>query len=157
MFCSQLYFTAHAATEPSIYFLFKCSSELFAFLKYAGIFLHDRGTRAGRGWWWLPTCTTATYLQGIVSKHVSPQCFLRTLEKWVLIRYVCLSIHSADQALDRFAMRRFYEDKALPVGQPSQRRWVTSNNNTRTHKSHRDDYHPVSLPSTQQQPSALSA
>ncbi|XP_039462607.1 tensin isoform X1 [Oreochromis aureus] len=31
---------------------------------------------------------------------------------------------SADQALDRFAMRRFYEDKALPVGQPSQRRYV---------------------------------
>lgn len=30
---------------------------------------------------------------------------------------------SADQALDRFAMRRFYEDKALPVGQPSQKRW----------------------------------
>uniref|UniRef100_A0A8C7ZEB1 Tensin 1 n=1 Tax=Oryzias sinensis TaxID=183150 RepID=A0A8C7ZEB1_9TELE len=31
---------------------------------------------------------------------------------------------SADQALDRFAMRRFYEDKALPVGQPSQNRYV---------------------------------
>ncbi|XP_049611411.1 tensin-1 isoform X2 [Syngnathus scovelli] len=31
---------------------------------------------------------------------------------------------SADQALDRFAMRRFYEDKALPMGQPSQRRYV---------------------------------
>ncbi|XP_076011332.1 tensin-1 isoform X1 [Genypterus blacodes] len=31
---------------------------------------------------------------------------------------------SADQALDRFAMRRFYEDKVLPVGQPSQRRYV---------------------------------
>ncbi|KAM8873330.1 tensin-1 isoform 1-T1 [Synchiropus picturatus] len=31
---------------------------------------------------------------------------------------------SADQALDRFAMRRFYEDKALPVGQPSQQRYV---------------------------------
>ncbi|KAM9328224.1 LOW QUALITY PROTEIN: tensin-1-like [Pholidichthys leucotaenia] len=31
---------------------------------------------------------------------------------------------SADQALDRFAMRRFYEDKALPVGQPSQLRYV---------------------------------
>ncbi|XP_074520306.1 tensin-1 isoform X3 [Halichoeres trimaculatus] len=31
---------------------------------------------------------------------------------------------SADQALDRFAMRRFYEDKALPVGQPSQIRYV---------------------------------
>ncbi|KAF6722240.1 Tensin [Oryzias melastigma] len=31
---------------------------------------------------------------------------------------------SADQALDRFAMRRFYEDKALPVGQPSQKRYV---------------------------------
>ncbi|XP_038136881.1 tensin isoform X5 [Cyprinodon tularosa] len=31
---------------------------------------------------------------------------------------------SADQALDRFAMRRFCEDKALPVGQPSQRRYV---------------------------------
>ncbi|XP_056286817.1 tensin-1 isoform X4 [Pseudoliparis swirei] len=31
---------------------------------------------------------------------------------------------SADQALDRFAMRRFYEDKAIPVGQPSQIRYV---------------------------------
>uniref|UniRef100_A0A8D3BN24 Tensin 1 n=1 Tax=Scophthalmus maximus TaxID=52904 RepID=A0A8D3BN24_SCOMX len=33
-------------------------------------------------------------------------------------------VKHADQALDRFAMRRFYEDKALPVGQPSQRRYV---------------------------------
>lgn len=32
---------------------------------------------------------------------------------------------SADQALDRFAMKRFYEDKVLPVGQPSQKRSVT--------------------------------
>ncbi|XP_067890814.1 tensin-1 isoform X4 [Heterodontus francisci] len=31
---------------------------------------------------------------------------------------------SADQALDRFAMKKFYEDKILPVGQPSQRRYV---------------------------------
>ncbi|XP_075465818.1 tensin-1 isoform X4 [Ascaphus truei] len=31
---------------------------------------------------------------------------------------------SADQALDRFAMRRFYEDKILPVGQPSQKRYI---------------------------------
>uniref|UniRef100_A0A4W3IF30 Tensin 1 n=1 Tax=Callorhinchus milii TaxID=7868 RepID=A0A4W3IF30_CALMI len=31
---------------------------------------------------------------------------------------------SADQALDRFAMKKFYEDKVLPVGQPSQRRYV---------------------------------
>ncbi|XP_063790010.1 tensin-1 isoform X5 [Pseudophryne corroboree] len=31
---------------------------------------------------------------------------------------------SADQALDRFAMRRFYEDKVLPVGQPSQKRYI---------------------------------
>uniref|UniRef100_A0A671LC52 Tensin 1b n=1 Tax=Sinocyclocheilus anshuiensis TaxID=1608454 RepID=A0A671LC52_9TELE len=31
---------------------------------------------------------------------------------------------SADQALDRFAMKRFYEDKAMPMGQPSQRRYV---------------------------------
>ncbi|XP_029112468.1 tensin-like isoform X5 [Scleropages formosus] len=30
----------------------------------------------------------------------------------------------ADQALDRFAMKRFYEDKALPVSQPSQSRYV---------------------------------
>uniref|UniRef100_A0A4X2JUW9 Tensin 1 n=1 Tax=Vombatus ursinus TaxID=29139 RepID=A0A4X2JUW9_VOMUR len=29
---------------------------------------------------------------------------------------------SADQALDRFAMKRFYEDKVVPVGQPSQKR-----------------------------------
>lgn len=34
----------------------------------------------------------------------------------------CFHIFSADQALDRFAMKRFYEDKAMPVGQPSQRR-----------------------------------
>ncbi|XP_059416599.1 tensin-1-like isoform X7 [Carassius carassius] len=31
---------------------------------------------------------------------------------------------SADQALDRFAMKRFYEDKAMPTVQPSQRRYV---------------------------------
>ncbi|XP_075789113.1 tensin-1 isoform X4 [Pelodiscus sinensis] len=31
---------------------------------------------------------------------------------------------SADQALDRFAMKRFYEDKVTPVGQPSQKRYV---------------------------------
>ncbi|XP_047902933.1 tensin-1 isoform X15 [Anser cygnoides] len=31
---------------------------------------------------------------------------------------------SADQALDRFAMKRFYEDKVVPVGQPSQRRYI---------------------------------
>ncbi|XP_035390599.1 tensin-1 isoform X3 [Electrophorus electricus] len=31
---------------------------------------------------------------------------------------------SADQALDRFAMKRFYEDKVLPVSQPSQKRYV---------------------------------
>uniref|UniRef100_A0A8C1BCX8 Tensin 1 n=1 Tax=Cyprinus carpio carpio TaxID=630221 RepID=A0A8C1BCX8_CYPCA len=31
---------------------------------------------------------------------------------------------SADQALDRFAMKHFYEDKAMPMGQPSQRRYV---------------------------------
>ncbi|XP_060684176.1 tensin-1 isoform X4 [Hemiscyllium ocellatum] len=31
---------------------------------------------------------------------------------------------SADQALDRFAMKKFYEDKIVPVGQPSQRRYV---------------------------------
>lgn len=33
---------------------------------------------------------------------------------------------SADQALDRFAMKRFYEDKVLPVGQPSQKRSVVA-------------------------------
>ncbi|XP_039612338.1 tensin-like isoform X3 [Polypterus senegalus] len=31
---------------------------------------------------------------------------------------------SADQALDRFAMKRYYEDKVLPVSQPSQKRYV---------------------------------
>ncbi|XP_038616059.1 tensin-1 isoform X2 [Tachyglossus aculeatus] len=31
---------------------------------------------------------------------------------------------SADQALDRFAMKRFYEDKVAPFGQPSQKRYV---------------------------------
>uniref|UniRef100_A0A8B9GEN4 Tensin-1 n=1 Tax=Amazona collaria TaxID=241587 RepID=A0A8B9GEN4_9PSIT len=31
---------------------------------------------------------------------------------------------SASQALDRFAMKRFYEDKVVPVGQPSQRRYI---------------------------------
>ncbi|KAF5922594.1 hypothetical protein HPG69_017967 [Diceros bicornis minor] len=31
---------------------------------------------------------------------------------------------SANQALDRFAMKRFYEDKIVPIGQPSQRRYV---------------------------------
>lgn len=40
--------------------------------------------------------------------------------------FVSPVVFSADQALDRFAMRRFYEDKALPVGQPSQKRSVTT-------------------------------
>ncbi|KAM9010232.1 tensin-1 isoform 1-T1 [Ara ararauna] len=31
---------------------------------------------------------------------------------------------SASQALDRFAMKRFYEDKVVPVGQPSQKRYI---------------------------------
>nr|XP_032831306.1 tensin-3-like isoform X2 [Petromyzon marinus] len=31
---------------------------------------------------------------------------------------------SAEQALDTFAMRKFYEDKALPVSHPSQKRYV---------------------------------
>uniref|UniRef100_A0A8C4QP76 Tensin n=1 Tax=Eptatretus burgeri TaxID=7764 RepID=A0A8C4QP76_EPTBU len=31
---------------------------------------------------------------------------------------------SADQALDTFAMKRFYEDKILPLSQPSQQRYV---------------------------------
>lgn len=33
-------------------------------------FLCRRGTEVGRGWWWLRTCTTATYPQGII-KHVT--------------------------------------------------------------------------------------
>uniref|UniRef100_A0A3P8WCK4 Tensin 1 n=1 Tax=Cynoglossus semilaevis TaxID=244447 RepID=A0A3P8WCK4_CYNSE len=37
---------------------------------------------------------------------------------------VVVAAYIADQALDRFAMKRFYEDKVLPVGQPSQRRYV---------------------------------
>ncbi|KAF3842819.1 hypothetical protein F7725_001668 [Dissostichus mawsoni] len=35
----------------------------------------------------------------------------------------CIQQHIC-QALDRFAMKRFYEDKVLPVGQPSQKRYV---------------------------------
>ncbi|KAH0621265.1 hypothetical protein JD844_022364 [Phrynosoma platyrhinos] len=35
---------------------------------------------------------------------------------------------SADQALDRFAMKRFYEDKVMPVGQPSQKRLFGKDN-----------------------------
>uniref|UniRef100_A0A452V2E0 Tensin 1 n=1 Tax=Ursus maritimus TaxID=29073 RepID=A0A452V2E0_URSMA len=40
--------------------------------------------------------------------------------------YACTHVDmcSADQALDRFAMKRFYEDKIVPIGQPSQRRYV---------------------------------
>ncbi|XP_064817631.1 tensin-1-like, partial [Oncorhynchus masou masou] len=45
-------------------------------------------------------------------------------EEELIITFVSPVVFSADQALDRFAMRRFYEDKALPVGQPSQRRYV---------------------------------
>ncbi|KAM7380854.1 hypothetical protein PAMP_004125 [Pampus punctatissimus] len=37
---------------------------------------------------------------------------------------------SADQALDRFAMKRFYEDKVLPVGQPSQKSNVQGDSQT---------------------------
>ncbi|KAA8588383.1 hypothetical protein FQN60_001577, partial [Etheostoma spectabile] len=49
----------------------------------------------------------------VVVIHNKDPCFLR-------LRLVCV----ADQALDRFAMKRFYEDKVLPVGQPSQKRYV---------------------------------
>lgn len=55
-------------------------------------------------------------------KHVG---VLDTLERIMHLHRVftfCVHIFSADQALDRFAMKRFYEDKAMPVGQPSQRR-----------------------------------
>ncbi|CAB1327729.1 unnamed protein product [Coregonus sp. 'balchen'] len=45
-------------------------------------------------------------------------------EEETIMNFVSPVVFSADQALDRFAMRRFYEDKALPVGQPSQRRYV---------------------------------
>uniref|UniRef100_A0AAY4E152 Tensin 1 n=1 Tax=Denticeps clupeoides TaxID=299321 RepID=A0AAY4E152_9TELE len=49
-------------------------------------------------------------------KHTAMFLFLKTVPVKIL------SI--ADQALDRFAMKRFYEDKVLPVGQPSQKRYV---------------------------------
>uniref|UniRef100_A0A665WJ95 Tensin 1 n=1 Tax=Echeneis naucrates TaxID=173247 RepID=A0A665WJ95_ECHNA len=42
----------------------------------------------------------------------------------MLLMHIPQNVALADQALDRFAMRRFYEDKALPVGQPSQKRYV---------------------------------
>lgn len=131
MFRSQLCFTVHAAAELLIYFLFKCSSEFFFFfLKYVVSFSAWQGNQGRTG------VVVAAYMHysNISARYCSTQCLLRTLENWALIfgTYVCLSVRSADQALDRFAMRRFYEDKALPVGQPSQRRWVTSNNNTRT-------------------------
>lgn len=38
------------------------------------------------------------------------------------IYHAAVLVRSADQALDRFAMKRFYEDKVLPVSQPSQKR-----------------------------------
>lgn len=44
---------------------------------------------------------------------------------WMLAPLTACLSPSADQALDRFAMKRFYEDKIVPIGQPSQRRWVS--------------------------------
>ncbi len=38
--------------------------------------------------------------------------------------YSFFSIYSADDALDLFAMKRFYDDKLQGVTQPSQRRYV---------------------------------
>lgn len=52
---------------------------------------------------------------------------------------------SADQALDRFAMRRFYEDKALPVGQPSQKRSVASSLPSACSKFYESDLCPDAL------------
>lgn len=66
----------------------------------------------------MPICTTVTYLPGTTFKHFG---VLDTLER-IRVFMFCVHIFSADQALDRFAMKRFYEDKAMPVGQPSQRR-----------------------------------
>ena len=37
---------------------------------------------------------------------------------------IIISLFSADIALDRFAMKRFYDDKLQGVTQPSQRRYV---------------------------------
>uniref|UniRef100_A0A8B9KWI1 Tensin 1b n=1 Tax=Astyanax mexicanus TaxID=7994 RepID=A0A8B9KWI1_ASTMX len=57
------------------------------------------------------------------SKHGDNYLLFNLSEKRYDISSVFLGC-SADQALDRFAMKRFYEDKVLPVGQPSQKRYV---------------------------------
>lgn len=38
---------------------------------------------------------------------------------------LCLCFPSADQALDRFAMKKFYDDKLAALMQPSQKRYVS--------------------------------
>ena len=67
------------------------------------------------------------------SPAVQP-CLYIYIMKWMggdkqsalILMYLNMLYGSADQALDRFAMKRFYEDKVLPVGQPSQKRSVLS-------------------------------
>lgn len=93
-----------------------------------------RETAAGWGWWWLPTCTTATSQPGErdagswggPGAHCQPpvQRYWGAGADAVLQPHLPFCPCSADQALDRFAMKRFYEDKVVPVGQPSQKRWV---------------------------------
>lgn len=56
-----------------------------------------------------------------ISIAVFPQTLLFS-SMLTCVYHAAVLVHSADQALDRFAMKRFYEDKVLPVSQPSQKR-----------------------------------
>ena len=48
-----------------------------------------------------------------------------TIIIWIFTTNGVCYIYSADQALDRFAMKRFYDDKLGGLPQPSQRRYVS--------------------------------
>lgn len=53
-------------------------------------------------------------------------CHPATCDSTGLMLCLCpsLSFPSADQALDRFAMKKFYDDKVSDLMQPSQKRYV---------------------------------